>query len=92
MSDISEARNQLLIIAKLADPDTAARIKQVIRRYMWREKPVRRAPQKPIFISPQMKANIRKLAANNPTMHINEIAAQYKINPGRVSEILNNKR
>ncbi len=91
MSDIPEARRQLLLVAKMADADTAARIRHIISKYMTREKPVRRAPVKSRGVTSGIALQIRKYAAANPTAHFSEIATRFGVNQGRVSEVLTRK-
>lgn len=92
MSDIPEARKQLLLVAKMADADTAARIRHIVCKYMTRERYVRRAPVKSRGVTHQVAHSIKTIAENNPTMHLSEIAAKVGVNPGRVSEVLTGKR
>jgi hypothetical protein len=92
MSDIAEARKQLELIASMADKETAARIKQVIRRYMYRDPFVRKAKPQSSGITPELIARIKKTADNNPKMPLQRIAEIYNVNVGRVSEVLNGKR
>lgn len=92
MSDITEARKQLELIAKMADRETAQRIRQVIRRYMYRSPPVRKAKPQSAAMSPEMVARIKQTAQGNPKMPLQRIAELYNVNPGRVSEVLNGKR
>jgi hypothetical protein len=92
MSDIAEARKQLELIASMADKETAARIKQVIRRYMYRDPFVRKAKPQSSGITPELIARIKKTADGNPKMPLQRIAEIYNVNVGRVSEVLNGKR
>ena len=92
MSDIPEARKQLLLVAKMADAATAGRIRYIVSKYMTREKHVRRAPVKWRGVTPQIAHSIKTMAKSNPTMHLSEIAAKVGVNPGRVSEVLTGKR
>ena len=92
MSDIVEARKQLELIASMADKETAARIKQVIRRYMYRDPFVRKAKPQSSGITPELIARIKKTADGNPKMPLQRIAEIYNVNVGRVSEVLNGKR
>lgn len=92
MSDIPEAREQLLLVAKMADKETAARIRYIVNKYMRREKYVRRAPVKMNGVTPAIRGRILELARANPRMHVSEIAAAVNVNPGRVSEVLTGKR
>lgn len=91
MSNIPEARKQLLLVADMADRETANRIRQIVDRYMTREKAVRRAPVKSQGVTFWMALQIRKYAAANPTAHFSEIATRFGINQGRVSEVLTRK-
>lgn len=92
MSDIPEARRRLLMIADMAEPETAKRIRSVVKMFMTREKAVRCAPVKSKGIQPSIALRIRQMAYNNPTMHVAEIAALFGVNPGRVSEVLHGRR
>ena len=92
MSDIAEARKQLELIASMADKETAARIRQVIRRYMYRDPFVRKAKPQSSGITPELIARIKKTADGNPKMPLQRIAEIYNVNVGRVSEVLNGKR
>lgn len=92
MSDIVEAREQLELIASMADKETAARIRQVIRRYMYRDPFVRKAKPQSSGITPELIARIKKTADGNPKMPLQRIAEIYNVNIGRVSEVLNGKR
>ena len=92
MSDIAEARKQLEVIASMADKETAARIRQVIRRYMYRDPFVRKARPQSSGITPELIARIKKTADGNPKMPLQRIAEIYNVNVGRVSEVLNGKR
>ena len=64
MSDIVEARKQLELIASMADKDTADRIRQVIRRYMYRDPFVRKAKPQSSGITPELIARIKKTAGS----------------------------
>lgn len=94
MSNIPKAREMLLDFAANGglSPGQAMRVRAIVHQYMKSDKAVRRAPEKSAQITAVMKANIKRVAAWNPDMHVNEIAARFNVNPGRVSEILNGKR
>ena len=92
MSDIPEARRLLLLIADAADEITAESIRHVVENFMTREKYIRKAPVKSRVVTPDMARRVRTMAVQHPDMHLADIAAQFGINPGRVSEILNHKR
>ena len=92
MSDIPEARRQLLMIARMADADTAGRIRHVVSKYMTRQKYVRQAPVKSRNVTPDVSRRIREMALKNPNLHLSEIASSFGVNQGRVSEVLAGKR
>lgn len=92
MSNIPEARRLLLLIADEAGGTIATDIRHVVENLMTREKYVRKAPVKSRAITPSIAMRVRAVAKRHPHMHIADIAAHFRINPGRVSEILNHKR
>lgn len=57
----------------------------------YRNSPVRKASNKSVHLTPQLAADIRHYAAQNPTLHQRHIADRFNVNPGRVSEALNNQ-
>jgi hypothetical protein len=57
---------------------------------MTREHRVRRAPEKSVPITPQIKRRIFAMARSD--LHQDEIAVRLGINHGRVSEVLRGKR
>jgi DNA-binding MarR family transcriptional regulator len=56
----------------------------------YRSSPVRRAPRKSLSLTPALAAKIRIFARKNPKMHQRQIAEHFNVNPGRVSEAMNN--
>jgi hypothetical protein len=57
---------------------------------LYRNAPVTRAPRSSAPITPALAAKIRAYQAKNPTLHQRDIAHKFNVNPGRVSEALNN--
>jgi hypothetical protein len=96
MSNIVRARELIEQIADNLDsggkPQDAAQELRAVLALMKRRTYVRRAPVHSNPVTPAIKAQIQALAANNPTMHESEIAAQVGVNPGRVSEVLHGLR
>ena len=75
----------------LGRPAMAAEIRAIIDGLMYRESPVRRAPRKLSPLTPEMAEQIRKAAIERPEASQLELANWFGTNPGRVSEVLNNK-
>lgn len=92
MSNISEAREQLEIIAQMTDKETAQRIRQVIRRYMYRDPYVRKARPQSTPMTHEVMSRIIRTARLHPDMPMSKIAEIHDVNIGRVSEVLNGKR
>ena len=91
MSDIPKARDLLNEIEHMVD---LLQIRRQVRRalgLMIRAPRIRRAPSRPVIITPTIRKYIFKLARTNHTIH--EIANLTGIrNSGRISEVLNGKR
>lgn len=83
---IPELRVRLL---ELADIHNIPELRE-IEAEMYRNSPARRSPPVSQPFSPEMAEEIREFAANNPMMSFHEIAAQFEVNPGRISEAMNN--
>lgn len=92
MSNIPRARQMLHDLAKTLDPVSAAIIEGPIMQHLTREPHVRKARVKNAGVSPEIKHQIRQLAAAHPDMHLSEIGEIVGVNQGRVSEVLNGKR
>lgn len=94
MSNIPEARTQLYKILHRLDSighhSEADDILSVIQNLMTRKSPVRRMPAKRTKITPSIRATVKRLAKTD--LHLHEIGQKVGLNPGRVSEILNDKR
>ena len=57
-----------------------------------RRSPTKRAKPSSTPMTPRLYEDIREWAAENPEMTMVEIAAQFNVNPGRVSEVLSDLR
>lgn len=55
----------------------------------WRKTAVHRAPARSQPLTPELAAKIRDYKIANPNAHQQDIAAHYGVNPGRISEALN---
>ena len=56
----------------------------------YRNPPVTRARRRSATLTPKLAADIRKYQKKNPKLHQRDIAHKFNVNPGRVSEALNN--
>lgn len=92
MSNIPEGRLQLLLLANRVPSPYGNEIRAIVDKYLIRSSPVRRAKVKSKKVTPAIAKAVRKLSYANPYMHEADIAAIFKINPGRVSEILTGKK
>lgn len=94
-SNIPAARERLEWAAKgmrlgLMSPEqAAAMIEGEVLPLMTRRAPKRRAQTQSERMSDELSSRIRDYAAANPDEPQSEIAARFKVNPGRVSEALN---
>lgn len=57
---------------------------------MFRNSPVRRARARSAHLTPELAEEIRVFARRNTKMHQRDIAQKFNVNPGRVSEAMNN--
>lgn len=57
----------------------------------YRNTPVKRASRKSATLTPELAAEIRAFVAKNPKLHQRDVAQKFNVNPGRVSEALNNQ-
>lgn len=97
MSDIPAARELLRSVADglWSGKTTRQAASLAITRalvLMTRESPVRRAPVRKRYVTKTLAQSIRTYARLHPKAHLDEIAAHFDVNPGRVSEVLNGKR
>lgn len=86
-SNIPRARELLLDALALDMEPTARTAVSEALRLMTRASPVRRAPIQH-RVTKDKKAMIRRIAAMYPDMHVADIAQLADVNPGRVSEAL----
>jgi hypothetical protein len=82
-------------------PEIRARLRELAKEHgidelkdladeLHRSTAVKRAPVKSQKLTPALAAKIRQFAKQNPDLHQRDIASHFDINPGRVSEALNN--
>lgn len=85
---IPEIRERLLELAEEHDlPELADLAEETRRRFHGRQ-----ARRKAFAITPELKAEVRAYARSHPDIHLRKIGQRYKIDQGRVSEILFGKR
>lgn len=58
---------------------------------MYRRSPVRRASNKSVQLTPKLAEKIRRYAIKHPRLHQRDLAQEFNVNPGRVSEALNHQ-
>lgn len=76
-------------ILELADIHNIPELRE-IEAEMYRNSPARRSPPVSRTFTAAMANQIRDYATLNPRMSFHEIAAHFDVNPGRVSEAMNN--
>lgn len=95
MSDIFRARRELASLANHLENqglnDEADHLRDIIKNFMFRRSPARRAPLKSRPVTPAVKQQIIDLAESTD-LHSAEIAVELNLNPGRVSEVLQGDR
>lgn len=64
----------------------------VIADELQRNPAARRAPRKSNPFTAEMAEQVREFARDHPDWHNQEIADHFGVNPGRVSEAVNNRR
>lgn len=85
---IPQIRERLVELAAVHSiPELADLAEETRRRFHGRKAPVRS-----FGITPELKAEVRAHAASHPKKHMRDIAQVFKIDQGRVSEILFGKR
>lgn len=57
---------------------------------MYRNSPIRRARPRSAHLTAKLAEEIRGYARKHPKMHQRDIAQRFNVNPGRVSEAMNN--
>lgn len=82
-------------------PQIRARLREIADEYgipelhdladeTYRNSPIRRAAVNSVRITPELAEQIRQYANQNPKLHQRDVAWKFNVNPGRVSEALNN--
>ena len=84
---IPEIRDRLYELADELDNDELRELAD----QTYRRSPRRRAKNKSDKLTPARAAQIRQYARDNPDAHQREIGAEFNMNPGRVSEALDNQ-
>ena len=97
MSNVPQARVILRDVVKQLKTGTitrmgAAKVVSATLPLLVRNSPVRRSPRRKRYVTQSLIRQIKAMARQNPLMHLDDIAAHFGVNPGRVSEILNGKR
>lgn len=105
MSRIPSARDELESIAELLEayaldpaPIRKSEIMAVKKRIdamipmLGREKAIRKVPVHSASVTRDIVLRVKTMAKRNPRMSVEDIAAQFHIKGGRVSEILNGKK
>lgn len=97
MSNVPQARVILRDVVKQLKTGTitklnAAKVVSSTLPMLTRKSPVRRSPKRKRYVTQSLIGQIKAYARQNPLMHLDDIAAHFGVNPGRVSEILNGKR
>jgi len=82
---IPEIRVRLL---ELANNHGIAEIKDLVQE-MYRNPPKRKAKTRSPKLTAEKAQKIREYADANPKLHLADIAAKFNMNPGRVSEAIN---
>lgn len=77
-------------LRKLADEHGLDELNEIADQ-MYRRAHTRRAPTRSPKLTPEMAHKIRDYAAAHPNAHLQDIAEQFGVNHGRVSEALNNE-
>ena len=84
---IPEIRDRLREIADEAGIEEL----QDLADQLYRKSPVKRAPNRSAHLTPELAEEIRNFVAENPTLHQRDVAQEFDVNPGRVSEALNHQ-
>lgn len=95
-SNVPQARQILRMVARqlrtgLISKAAAARHISKTLPMLERKSPVRRAPPAR-YLTKRVKAQIVEYARQYPEAQLSDIAEWFKVNQGRVSEVLNGKR
>lgn len=97
MSNVPQARIILRDVAQQLKTgaitrQNAAKVVTATLPMLTRKSPVRRSPRRKRYVTQRLIGQIKAFARQHPLMHLDDIAAHFGVNPGRVSEILNGKR
>lgn len=57
----------------------------------YRRSPIKRASNRSAKLTPKLAEKIRRYVAKHPRLHQRDVAQKFNVNPGRVSEALNNQ-
>ena len=88
MSNIPEARAIITkLMPQIQEPDVRSKLAHALH-LMHRKPPIKRARQRNVLTA-EKRAAVLALARRNPDLHLADIAEIVGLNPGRVSEILN---
>jgi hypothetical protein len=85
---VPEVRCRLI---EMADETGIAELRD-LAGHLYRRRPVRKAAPQSRPTTPELRAEIRKYAAQHPRATLGRIAQVFDTNPGRVSEALVGKR
>jgi hypothetical protein len=94
LSDIPRARELLLDVADglrngaIDSGQAADEIASIVRQYMFRPSPIRRAPSQSHTPDARDRVAMRRAALANPNVPLREIGRQFGLDGGRVSEAI----
>lgn len=97
MSNVPQARIILRDVAQQLKSGAisklnAAKVVSATLPMLTRKPPVRRTSRRKRYVTQNLISQIRAYARAHPNMHLDDIAAHFGVNIGRVSEILNGKK
>lgn len=85
---MDEIRDELIALSHEHGIPRLAELAEATKR----RSPKSKAPTKSATMTPEMAAEIRAVKKANPSLSQMEIARQFNVNPGRVSEALRGKK
>jgi len=92
---IPEIREAMYLLVdelrSIGQDDRADRL-SVLANETTRRSPIRRTRIKSRKITPILKAQIKAMAWVWPSMSMQDLGTRFKVNPGRISEVLSGKR
>lgn len=77
-------------LREIADEEGIDEIHDLVDE-MFRSSPVKRAANKSRALTPELAEQIRGYVAKRPKLHQRDVAQYFNVNPGRVSEAMNNQ-